>query len=237
MIDIQCKDGKYIIDARIHSEVDTNDIAKVQERFTSDCAYEFAEAMRKAVNISHLVMKEKRGNKMSKTLIVVDMQNDFIDGSLGTKEAQAIVSNVAKKIKEYKDADKQVIFTRDTHPENYLETYEGKHLPVTHCVKNTVGWQISDKLDFDIENDILIDKPTFGWLNWKDFGFESVEICGLCTDICVVSNALIIRANYPEIDITVDASCCAGVTPDTHKAALATMKMCQIEVIGENNEV
>ncbi len=174
---------------------------------------------------------------MRETLIVVDMQNDFIDGTLGTKEAQAIVSNVAKKIKEYKDAGKQVIFTRDTHSENYLETYEGKHLPVAHCVKNTVGWQISDKLDFDIENDILIDKPTFGWLNWKDFGFESVEICGLCTDICVVSNALIIRANYPEIDITVDASCCAGVTPDTHKAALATMKMCQIEVIGENNEV
>lgn len=114
-----------------------------------------------------------------------------------------------------------------------METYEGKHLPVTHCVKNTVGWQISDRLDFDIENDILIDKPTFGWLNWKDFGFESVEVCGLCTDICVVSNALIIRANYPEIDITVDASCCAGVTPDTHNAALATMKMCQIEVIGE----
>lgn len=174
---------------------------------------------------------------MRETLIVVDMQNDFIDGTLGTKEAQAIVSNVAKKIKEYKDAGKQVIFTRDTHSENYLEIYEGKHLPVTHCVKNTIGWQISDKLDFDIENDILIDKPTFGWLNWKDFGFESVEICGLCTDICVVSNALIIRANYPEIDITIDASCCAGVTPDTHKAALATMKMCQIEVIGENNEV
>ena len=174
---------------------------------------------------------------MRETLIVVDMQNDFIDGTLGTKEAQAIVSNVAKKIKEYKDDGKQVIFTRDTHPENYLETYEGKHLPVAHCVKNTVGWQISDKLDFDIENDILIDKPTFGWLNWKDFGFESVEVCGLCTDICVVSNALIIRANYPEIDITVDASCCAGVTPDTHNAALATMKMCQIEVIGEQNMI
>ena len=95
---------------------------------------------------------------MRETLIVVDMQNDFIDGTLATKEAQAIVSNVAKKIKEYKDAGKQVIFTRDTHPENYLETYEGKHLPVTHCVKNTIGWQISDKLDFDIENDILIDE-------------------------------------------------------------------------------
>ena len=170
---------------------------------------------------------------MRKTLIVVDMQNDFIDGALGTKEAQDIVPNVAKKIKEYKENGYNVIFTRDTHSTNYLETYEGKHLPVVHCVKNTVGWQISDKLDFDIENDVLIDKPTFGWLNWKDFDFESVELVGLCTDICVISNALIIRSNYPEIDITVDASCCAGVTPDTHKAALATMKMCQIEVIGE----
>ena len=170
---------------------------------------------------------------MRKTLIVVDMQNDFIDGALGTKEAQDIVPNVAKKIKEYKENGYNVIFTRDTHSTNYLETYEGKHLPVVHCVKNTVGWQISDKLDFDIENDVLIDKPTFGWLNWKDFDFESVEICGLCTGICVISNALIIRANYPEIDITVDASCCAGVTPETHKAALETMKMCQIEVIGE----
>ena len=181
---------------------------------------------------------------MRETLIVVDMQNDFIDGTLGTKEAQAIVSNVAKKIKEYKDAGKQVIFTRDTHPENYLETYEGKHLPVTHCVKNTIGWQISDKLDFDIENDILIDKPTFGCtvskVNYEDGTIEVAyeDRDGSVTDeICVVSNALIIRANYPEIDITVDASCCAGVTPDTHKAALATMKSCQIEVIGENNEV
>lgn len=170
---------------------------------------------------------------MRDTLIVIDMQNDFIDGSLGTKEAVAIVPNVAKKIKEYRDAGKQVIFTRDTHFPNYLDTYEGKHLPVTHCVRNTIGWQISDKLDFDVDHDVLIDKITFGWLNWNDFGFDSVEICGLCTDICVVSNALIIRANYPDIDITVDASCCAGVTPEQHKAALEVMKSCQIEVINE----
>ena len=170
---------------------------------------------------------------MENTLIVVDMQNDFIDGSLGTKEAQAIVPNVANKIKEYKDAGKQVIFTRDTHPEDYLNTYEGKHLPVVHCVKNTCGWQVSDKLDFDIEKDILIDKTTFGWLHWNDFKFDSVEICGLCSDICVISNALIIRANYPEIDITVDVSCCAGVTPERHKAAMEVMKSCQINVIGE----
>lgn len=170
---------------------------------------------------------------MKNTLIVVDMQNDFIDGSLGTKEAQAIVPNVANKIKEYKDAGKQVIFTRDTHPEDYLNTYEGKHLPVVHCVKNTFGWQVSDKLDFDIEKDILIDKTTFGWLHWNDFKFDSVEICGLCSDICVISNALIIRANYPEIDISVDVSCCAGVTPERHKAAMEVMKSCQINVIGE----
>ena len=171
---------------------------------------------------------------MSKTLIVVDVQNDFVDGSLGTKEAQAIIPNVNKKIKEYRDRGDQIIFTRDTHPTNYLETYEGKHLPVVHCIKNSDGWQISDKLDFDIENDILIDKPTFGYLNWKGFDFEEVEICGLCTDICVISNALIIRATHPEIDITVDASCCAGVTPESHKAALETMKMCQIKIVEES---
>ena len=171
---------------------------------------------------------------MSKTLIVVDVQNDFVDGSLGTKEAQAIIPNVKKKIKEYRDRGDQIIFTRDTHPTNYLETYEGKHLPIVHCIKNSIGWQISDKLDFDAENDILIDKPTFGYLNWKDFDFEEVEICGLCTDICVISNALIIRATYPEIDITVDASCCAGVTPESHKAALETMKMCQIKIVEES---
>lgn len=170
---------------------------------------------------------------MREALIVVDMQNDFIDGSLGTKEAQGIVGNVKEKIKEYRDAGKQIIFTRDTHPHDYLETYEGRHLPVPHCIKGSIGWQLSEELDFDLDNDVLVDKPTFGWLNWKDFDFKSVELCGLCTDICVISNALIIRANYPEIDITVDASCCAGVTPETHKSALETMKMCQIEVIGE----
>ena len=168
---------------------------------------------------------------MREALIVVDMQNDFIDGSLGTKEAQLIVPNVANKIKEYKKAGKRVIFTRDTHPENYLETYEGQHLPVTHCVENSTGWQISDQLDLDTDRDIVIDKYTFGWLDWKNFDFKSVEICGLCTDICVISNAFIIRAAYPEIDITVDSNCCAGVTPATHEAALATMKMCQIEVL------
>ena len=168
---------------------------------------------------------------MRKALIVVDVQNDFVDGSLGTKEAQAIIPNVKKKIKEYRDRGHQIIFTRDTHPMNYLNTYEGKHLPVIHCVKGSVGWQIYNELEVNTENDILIDKPTFGWLNWKDFDFEEVEICGLCTDICVISNALIIRAAYPDINITVDANCCAGVTPETHKAALEAMKMCQIKIV------
>lgn len=169
---------------------------------------------------------------MKKTLIVIDMQNDFIDGSLGTKEAQAIVSNVKKKIEEYKSRGDQIIFTRDTHFENYLETNEGKHLPVQHCVYETSGWEISKELDTD--NAILVNKKTFGYRGWYEFGFnEDVELVGLCTDICVVSNALILKAMYPEINISVDASCCAGVTPESHKAALTTMKMCQINVIGE----
>lgn len=169
---------------------------------------------------------------MKKTLIVVDMQNDFIDGALGTKEAQAIVPNVKKKIEEYKAHGDNVVFTRDTHFSNYLETNEGRHLPVEHCIEGTHGWQIRDELF--IEPMPIVDKLTFGNLNWKSFfEFEEVELVGLCTDICVVSNALILKAMYPEINITVDASCCAGVTPESHQAALTTMKMCQINVIGE----
>lgn len=168
---------------------------------------------------------------MKRTLIVVDMQNDFIDDALGTKEARAIVSNVKKKIEEYKARGDEIIFTRDTHSKNYLETNEGKHLPVEHCIEGTHGWQISDELE--VECCSYIDKPTFGWIHWNSHNFENIELVGLCTDICVVSNALILKAMFPEIDITVDASCCAGVTPDSHKAALTTMKMCQINVIGE----
>lgn len=166
-----------------------------------------------------------------KTLIVVDMQNDFIDGALGTKEAVAIVPNVKKKIEEYKARGDAVIFTRDTHKIDYLNTNEGKHLPVEHCIEGTHGWQIADGLE--VENCMYIDKPTFGWRNWHWHNFEEIELVGLCTDICVVSNALILKAMFPELDITVDASCCAGVTPESHKAALLTMKMCQINVIGE----
>ena len=183
---------------------------------------------------------------MKKTLIVIDMQNDFIDGVLGTKEAQAIVPNVKKKIEEYKARGDEIIFTRDTHDEDYLNTNEGQHLPIEHCIEGTEGWKIHPCLD--IEDSEHIDKPAFGWQYWtftdskyesdknntycfRDF--EDIEIVGVCTDICVVSNALILKANYPWANITVDASCCAGVTPETHKAALTTMKMCQINVIGE----
>lgn len=163
-----------------------------------------------------------------KTLIVIDMQNDFIDGSLGTAEAVAIVDNVKAKIKEYADRGDQIIFTRDTHQEDYMETNEGKHLPVVHCIEGTDGWQIRD--GFYAEGAEIINKPSFGYTGWNDYSFEEVELIGLCTDICVVSNALIIKAIFPEIKVSVDSSCCAGVTPESHEAALKTMQMCQIEV-------
>ena len=163
-----------------------------------------------------------------KILIVIDMQNDFIDGALGTKEAVAIVDNVKKKREEYKGNGDKIIYTRDTHHENYLETNEGKHLPVKHCIEGTFGWEIREGLYVDGSD--IIDKPSFGYTGWGNFKFDELEIIGLCTDICVVSNALILKALNPEIKISVDSSCCAGVTPDSHNAALETMKMCQIEI-------
>lgn len=166
-----------------------------------------------------------------KTLIVVDMQKDFIDGALGTSEALAIVENVRKKIREYQDRGDAVIFTRDTHGPDYLDTFEGKHLPVTHCVSGTPGWELWEGLE--VPGCTVIDKPTFGWTHWDQHRFAEIEIIGLCTDICVVSNALILRALNPAVPIRVDAACCAGVTPESHRAALLTMKMCQIEVINE----
>ena len=173
-----------------------------------------------------------------KVLVVVDMQNDFITGSLGTKEAQAIVPNVIEKIKQYDAAGDVIIFTKDTHQNDYLETNEGKHLPVKQCIEGTKGWQLESKvlaaLNFDVYYP-TVNKESFGTLNWKDIitAEDDIEIVGLCTDICVVSNALILKAMFPESNITVDASCCAGVTPESHQAALTTMKMCQINVIGE----
>lgn len=172
---------------------------------------------------------------MKKLLVVIDMQNDFIDGALGTKEAVAIVPKVKKKIEEYYTNGDLVVFTRDTHYSDYLETQEGRNLPVEHCIVNTQGWKISNELDTS-KSPMIINKASFGYNSWNTFYFgniESIELVGLCTDICVISNALIIKAHAPEIKMIVDASCCAGVTPESHKNALEAMKMCQINVIGE----
>ena len=165
---------------------------------------------------------------MKKTLIVVDMQNDFIDMALGTKEAVAIVPKVKEKIQEYAVNGDEIIFTRDTHFEDYLDSTEGKYLPVPHCIKGTKGWEIADGLY--VEGCKIIDKLNFGWPNWKEEQLEEVEIIGLCTDICVVSNALIIKAVFPDARVIVDSACCAGVTVESHDAALKTMGMCQVEV-------
>lgn len=171
---------------------------------------------------------------MSDLLIVVDMQNDFIDGALGTKEAVLIVPNVKKKIEEFSG---RVLFTRDTHFENYLETQEGKNLPVKHCIKDTEGWQIRSELDSLRKTDAL-DKLTFGSselgpmlvkLNEEE-RIDSITIIGLCTDICVISNAMIAKAFLPEVPIIVDAKCCAGVSVETHENALKAMEVCQIRV-------
>ena len=173
-----------------------------------------------------------------KPLIVVDMQNDFSDGALGTPEAQAIVPKVKKKIEEYAGRGDKIIFTMDTHDHDYFETQEGRKLPVKHCVRGTKGWDIHDSLYRHVmyEDNGLISKGSFGyvsWAHWDDVLTGPIELVGLCTDICVVSNALILKANFPEIEITVDASCCAGTTPENHKAALQVMKCCQINVVGE----
>lgn len=174
---------------------------------------------------------------MQKILVVVDMQNDFIDGALGTKEAVAIVPRVKAKIESF---DGKVIFTRDTHPESYLESQEGRLLPVDHCIKGSDGWQISSELT-PFCKDEPVDKPTFGSVelgellkaeNQKD-ELESITFIGLCTDICVISNALLAKAFLPEVKIMVDAECCAGVTPESHKNALEAMKVCQITVENE----
>ena len=168
---------------------------------------------------------------MKKSLIVIDMQNDFIDGSLGSREAEGIVAKVRDKIKEYDEAGGRIIFTRDTHEDNYLETSEGKKLPVKHCIRGTQGWEIAEGL---LSKDaIIIDKPQFAYTGWKSLDLGDVEIVGLCTDICVISNALLIKAEYPDINIKVDGTCCAGVSVDKHLAALKVMESCQIEVIYE----
>ena len=172
---------------------------------------------------------------MKKILIVVDMQKDFIDGALGTKEAVAIVPKVEEKIRNF---DGEVFFTRDTYETYYLETQEGKNLPVKHCIRDTEGWQIRNELDA-LRKTEPIDKETFGstdlvgelvTLN-EDQGIGSITLVGLCTDICVISNALLIKASLPEVPICVDATCCAGVTPESHENALKAMEACQIRII------
>ncbi|HHV09674.1 MAG TPA: cysteine hydrolase [Clostridiales bacterium] len=172
---------------------------------------------------------------MKKLLIVVDMQNDFITGALGSPQAQRIVPAVKAKIEQYKQNGGKVLFTLDTHHDDYLTTQEGKYLPVAHCIEGTDGHLIADGLDTD--GCEVLSKPTFGSLELAKQvaagGFDEVELCGLCTDICVVSNALILKAQLPETKIAVDARCCAGVTEESHKAALLTMKMCQVDVTDE----
>lgn len=175
---------------------------------------------------------------MKKVLIVVDMQNDFIDGALGTKEAQEIVGNVVNRIRDYEG--QMVIATKDTHDDNYLNTSEGRHLPVPHCIRGTKGWEIRDEIAEELKkaDAALIEKPTFGSEQLAEYLYETaqkeeieIELAGLCTDICVVSNALLLKAKMPENVIKVKADCCAGVTKESHEAALLTMKMCQIEII------
>ncbi len=170
---------------------------------------------------------------MRKILIVIDMQNDFIDGALGTPEAVAIVENVKAKIKEYSPAD--VFATMDTHTPDYLNTQEGRNLPVEHCIKGTEGWQIRSDIAELLDGAKIYEKPTFGSTALaKDIAKIAakedieIELVGLCTDICVASNALLLKAHMPEVKISVDPACCAGVTPESHEAALATMAMCQI---------
>lgn len=176
---------------------------------------------------------------MKKALVVVDMQNDFVDGALGTKEAVGIVDNVVSKIQNF---DGKIIVTLDTHQHNYLETSEGKKLPVPHCIRMTNGWLLNEKVlnalsDKDYKT---VEKKTFGSTKLVNEirrikGNEEIEVefVGLCTDICIVSNVLLLKAYFPEVKMIVDASCCAGVTTESHRAALDTMKMCQIDVIGE----
>lgn len=166
-----------------------------------------------------------------KYLIVVDMQVDFITGSLGSELATAIVPNVVDKVKGF---DGKIIFTRDTHLDHYLQTQEGQKLPVLHCIKDTAGWQVCDELRPYAET--VIDKVTFGSVDLpqvlQNYGepIEEIVLCGLCTDICVISNAMILKAAFPEVKITVDASCCAGVTVESHNTALNAMRAVQIEV-------
>ncbi len=173
---------------------------------------------------------------MRKLLLVIDMQNDFIDGALGTPEAEAIVDRVVEEIGKYPPAD--VIATRDTHPADYLNTQEGRNLPVVHCVKGTPGWELNEKVAAALGDARIVDKPTFGSVELAEMLAEmakteelDITLVGLCTDICVASNALLVKAFLPEVPMRVVADACAGVTPASHAAALQTMQMCQVQVV------
>ena len=173
---------------------------------------------------------------MQKILVVIDMQNDFIDGALGSPEAQVIVPKVDEKIKDYVFNNHSVIYTRDTHDIDYLDTNEGKNLPIPHCIYETNGWEISKDI-YKPKFPYIIDKNTFGYDSWRLISAlrhaDEIEVVGLCTDICVIANVVNIKTAFPEAEITVDASCCAGVTPERHKAALEVMKSLQVNVINE----
>ena len=173
---------------------------------------------------------------MERILSVIDMQKDFIDGALGTKEAEAIVQPVIDKIAAVPKAN--VYATQDTHPDNYLDTQEGANLPVPHCIKGTPGWALEPHIAAMIPPDHIIEKPTFGSVALAERMAKiaaerdiEIELVGLCTDICVVSNALMLKAFMPEVPVTVDARCCAGVTPESHAAALQTMAACQVKIL------
>lgn len=170
---------------------------------------------------------------MKNLLVVVDMQNDFVDGALGTPEAQAILPRVKTRIQAAEAAGEDVVFTRDTHSAVYLETQEGKKLPVEHCIKGTHGWEIVPQLAPFVKT--VFDKPTFGSVELAhyiaDSDYKNITFIGLCTDICVISNALLAKAFVPECVVTVEAACCAGVTPESHQTALRAMEMCQVEIV------
>ena len=172
---------------------------------------------------------------MKKAIVVVDMQNDFVDGALGTAEAQAMLPRMVEKLTAARAAGTALVFTMDTHGTDYLTTQEGAHLPVPHCIRGTAGWAIVEQLrPFADAAAAVIEKPTFGAtaLPAALVDYDAIEFVGLCTDICVISNALLVKAFYPEKRISVDATCCAGVTPESHTTALNAMRACQIEVRG-----
>ena len=172
---------------------------------------------------------------MKRLYVVVDMQKDFIDGSLGTREAQEMLPRMVDRLTEIqarKDTD--IIFTMDTHGSDYLETQEGKKLPVQHCIKGTDGWQIAAALQVFAERAVaIVEKPSFGYIGWQDIGkgYDEITMVGLCTDICVISNAMLLKAFFPEIRLRIDSTCCAGVTAESHNNALQSMKMCQMDII------